>query len=301
VYPNTNPPDLPHAGDTSVVLKRYYAVTGTGSGPGFTYTLRLSYDRSEVRGSEQLYTFWGNSGNGWVNAGTAGEPDTNAHWAEQNGLTVWSSWTLAESSAPLPIQLVSFQASPVTGSGDVKLTWATASEINNYGFYIERSELPSSGFANLPGGFVAGSGTSLGMKQYTWVDRSPLSGTNYYRLKQVDLDGSFRTTEPLKVARGAVQGGDNARQAIVFALGQNYPNPFNPTTRITFTVENPGYTTLKVYNILGDEIAVLYEGMTQPGTEYGVAFDGTSLANGAYFYRLVSGERVSLKKMVLVK
>ncbi|HMK39245.1 MAG TPA: T9SS type A sorting domain-containing protein, partial [Bacteroidota bacterium] len=300
VYPNTNPPGLPHAGDTSVVLKRYYAITGAGSGPGFTYTLCVSYNRSEVRGIEQLYTFWGNSGAGWVNAGSAGQPDTSGHYAVQTGLTGWSQWTLAESTAPLPIQLMSFQASAVSGSGDVKLSWTTASEINNYGFYVQRSGSLSTGFADVPGGFVAGNGTSVAVRQYSWVDRNPLPGTNYYRLRQVDLDGSSRLTEPLKVVQGAA-GTESSRQPAVFALGQNYPNPFNPSTRMTFTLDNSAYTTLKVYNILGDEVGTLYEGMAQAGTEYNVSFDGTSLANGAYFYRLVSGQRTLLKKMVLVK
>ena len=301
VFPNTNTPGLPPSVDTNIVLKRCYTITGAGSGPGFTYTLRLSYNKSEVRGIEGLYTLWENSGNGWVNAGTSGGVDTTGHFAEQTGLTGWSDWMMAESSAPLPIQLTSFQASPVSGSGDVKLAWATASEINNYGFFVQRSAFPTSGFTDLPGAFVTGSGTSLSAKQYQWVDKNPPAGTNYYRLKQVDLDGSSRLTEPLKVVQGAVQGSDNSRQPVVFALGQNYPNPFNPTTRIIFTVDNPGFTTLKVYNILGDVVAVLFEGMAQTGNEYNVAFDGTSLANGAYFYRLVSGERTSLKKMVLVK
>jgi hypothetical protein len=301
VFPNTNPPSLPHAGDTSVVLKRYYAVSGTGAGAGFTYGIRLSYAKSEVRGFEQLYALWGNPGTGWVNAGTSSAPDTTNHFAEQSGLTGWSQWTLAESTAPLPIQLMSFQVSPVSGSGNVKLAWATASEVNNYGFYVQRSTASASGFTDVAGGFVAGSGTSASMKQYVWVDQNPLSGTSYYRLKQIDLDGSSRVTEALKVVQGSVQGSENGRQPAVFGLAQNYPNPFNPTTRITFTVDNPGYTTLKVYNVLGDEVATLYEGMAQTGNQYTVAFDGNSLANGAYFYRLVSGERTSLKKMVLVK
>ena len=300
VFPNTDPPGLPHAGDTSVVLKRYYTVSGLGAGTGFTYTLSLSWTKPEVRGNEQIYTFWGNSGNGWVNAGTAGLPDTTGHFAAQTGLTGWSTWTLGTSTAPLPIQLMSFQASALNGTGGVKLTWATASEINNYGFYVQRSGFPASGFTDLPGGFIPGSGTSTVMKQYSWVDQNPLPGTNYYRLKQVDLDGTTTVSDPLKVVQGASDV-DNTRQPVVFALGQNYPNPFNPTTRITFTVENAGFTTLKVYNILGDEIATLYEGMAQTGTQYNVAFDGTSLANGAYFYRLVSGDRTTLKKMVLVK
>jgi hypothetical protein len=301
VFPNAFAPGLPHAGDTSVVVKRYFTISGTGAGPGFTYTLCLSYNKSEVHGVEQLYSLWSNSGSGWVNDGAMGQPDTVNHCAEQTALTGWSSWTLAESTAPLPIQLMSFQASTVSASGGVKLSWATASEINNYGFYVQRSPFPTSGFTDLPGGFVAGSGTFTGTRQYAWVDQSPSVGSNYYRLKQVDLDGSSSLTEPLKVVLGAAQGTDNGRQPAVFGLGQNYPNPFNPTTRITFTVDNAAYTTVKVYNILGDEVATLYEGIAQSGTEYNVAFDGTSLANGAYFYRLVSGDRMLLKKMVLVK
>jgi hypothetical protein len=245
--------------------------------------------------------FWGNNGNGWVNYGNATQPDTIGHFVEQSGLSGWSAWTLAESNAPLPIQLMSFLATPLSGSGNVNLTWSTASEVNNYGFYIQRSASPASGFADLPGGFVAGSGTSLTTKKYAWVDQNPLAGTNYYRLKQVDLDGSSRVTEPLKVVQGPAGAGDNSRQAVVFAMSQNYPNPFNPTTRITFSVERDGYTTLKVYNVLGNVVATLFDGMAQTGTLYNVAFDGTSLANGAYFYRLISGDRVSLKKMVLVK
>ncbi len=301
LFPDTNPPDLPIAGDTSVVLKRYVAITGTGAGPGFTYTLRLCYSKSEVRGVEQLYAFWGDGGNGWVSYGCAAQPDTIDHYAEQSGLSGWSAWTLAESTAPLPIQLVTFQASPVSGSGNVSLTWSTVSEVNNYGFYVQRSASPTSGFADLPGGFVAGSGTSLTTKKYSWVDQNPIAGTNYYRLKQVDLDGSSRVTEPLKVVQGPAAAGDNSRQAIVFAMSQNYPNPFNPATHITFSVDRDGYTTLKVYNVLGNVVATLFEGAAQSGTLYNVTFDGTSLANGAYFYRLVSGDRVSLKKMVLVK
>jgi hypothetical protein len=252
-----------------------------------------------VRGSEAAYTFWENTGSGWVNAGISGQPDTTNHFAEQSALTGFGTWTLAEISAPLPIQLMSFAATPVMGSAGVKLTWITASEINNYGFYVQRSAFSSSGFADLPGGFVPGAGTSASQRQYTWTDQNPLPGTNYYRLKQVDLDGSSRLTEPVKVVQGASSA--DPAQPIVFALGQNYPNPFNPTTRIGFTVEKPGYATLKVYDILGDEIATLYAGTARPGIQYTVSFDGSAVANGAYFYRLVSGDKTSLKKMLLVK
>ena len=120
-------------------------------------------------------------------------------------------------------------------------------------------------------------------------------------LKQVDLDGTSRFSDALKVVENTTVIGDNSRQGAMFALGQNYPNPFNPTTRITFSVDKTGYTTLKVYNVLGEAVKTLFEGIAQKETEYNTAFDGSTLANGAYFYRLVNGNHVSLKKMVLVK
>jgi len=217
--------------------------------------------------------------------------------SNSGGTTTSCDMTLTTSSSPLPIQLASFRATPAGTAGPVELTWTTASEVNNFGFYIQRSASPTSGFADVPGGFVAGSGTSLIARSYTWVDRNPLAGTSYYLLKQVDLDGNARLSDPVKVVVGAADG----RGAAVFALGQNYPNPFNPSTHITFSVDNAAYTTLKVYNILGEVVSTPFEGMAQSGREYDVAFDGSSLSSGAYFYRLVNGNHTELKRMVVVK
>ena len=195
-------------------------------------------------------------------------PATLYHYrivATNTGGTTTSSDLTLTTSAPLPIQLTSFTASPEVESGKVDLAWSTASEVNNYGYYVQRSAFATSGFVDLPGGFVPGSGTSLTETKYSWIDQNPLSGSNYYLLKQVDLDGSFRFSDPLKVVVSPVAGVDNSRQAVVFALGQNYPNPFNPTTRITFSVDKAGFTSLKVYNILGVAVATLFDGMAQSG------------------------------------
>jgi hypothetical protein len=82
---------------------------------------------------------------------------------------------------------------------------------------------------------------------------------------------------------------------------QNYPNPFNPSTKISFTVDEAAFTTLKVYNILGQEITTLFEGIAEPGPVHIVSFEGRNLANGAYIYRLESGSKVEVKKMILLK
>jgi len=85
-----------------------------------------------------------------------------------------------------------------------------------------------------------------------------------------------------------------------FALHQNFPNPFNPTTQISFSVPTTGIVTLKVYNILGQEVATLFSGMKTAG-DWIATFDGSKLASGVYFYRLQAGNQMQVKKMVMMK
>jgi len=90
--------------------------------------------------------------------------------------------------------------------------------------------------------------------------------------------------------------------ASVFSLGQNYPNPFNPATQIAFTVppNNNERITLKVFNVLGEEIATLFSGIKSAGN-YSVPFDGSKYSSGVYFYRLQSGSVSFTRKMLLMK
>ncbi|NUN70830.1 MAG: T9SS type A sorting domain-containing protein [Bacteroidetes bacterium] len=85
-----------------------------------------------------------------------------------------------------------------------------------------------------------------------------------------------------------------------FNLSQNFPNPFNPTTNIRFSIPNSALTTLKVYNMVGQEVATLVNGQKEAGV-YFVDFDASKLASGVYLYKLQSGSYVETKKMVLVK
>ena len=87
----------------------------------------------------------------------------------------------------------------------------------------------------------------------------------------------------------------------MFKLNQNYPNPFNPTTNVAFSLSAANFTTLKVYNILGQEVATLFSGMADGGRMYVVNFDASQLGNGVYFYRLASGSQVDVRKMTLLK
>ena len=86
----------------------------------------------------------------------------------------------------------------------------------------------------------------------------------------------------------------------VYSLSQNYPNPFNPVTKIEYALPKAGNVEMKVYDILGKEVITLVS-ENKPAGNYSVGFDGTNLASGVYFYRLVSGDFTSVKKMLLVK
>lgn len=87
---------------------------------------------------------------------------------------------------------------------------------------------------------------------------------------------------------------------IAFELGQNYPNPFNPTTQIEYSVAKNGCVSLKVYDLLGQEVATLVQGFQQPGT-YRARFDGSGLASGIYLYRLVASDFNETKRLVLLR
>ena len=198
--------------------------------------------------------------------------------------------------AALPIQLTSLNALASSGSS-VTLNWKTASETNNYGFFVERSAQKSAGFVTVSD-LIPGHGTTTSAFTYQYTDRTAPAGASYYRLRQVDLDNSVHYSDAVMVSTT-----DAAAQAapVLFALSQNYPNPFNPSTEFRFTVAKAGMTTLVVYNALGQEVGRIFSGQTEPGRFYTARLDGSALSSGVYFARLQSGNEVQMKKVVLMK
>ncbi len=178
----------------------------------------------------------------------------------------------------LPIQIAYLHA--VANSNDVLLTWGTLSETNNYGFYVQQSVATPSLFADLPNSFVAGHGTTLVPQSYSWTQYNAAPGTFYYRLKQVDLDGAVHYTDVVEVVVGALTGTDEHNVARAFSLSQNYPNPFNPSTLIRYTLPGESSVSLIVYDVLGQEVAVLAEGVQKAG-EHHVQLDASNMASGA--------------------
>ena len=202
----------------------------------------------------------------------------------------------------LPVELTSFKAKSVNKS--VKLEWQTATEINNYGFEIERKKLEVKSKKWEKIGFVNGHGNSNSPKDYSFTDNlSPDRNINQsfqYRLKQIDFDGAYEYSDEIEVTLENI--------VTEYSLKQNYPNPFNPTTVISYTIANVGTThelslqdvSLIIYDILGNEIAMLVNERQSAGS-YSYNYNGKGLPSGVYIYKLKTNNFVETKKMLLVK
>jgi len=191
------------------------------------------------------------------------------------------------SDTPIPVELTSFTGN-VNNLGQVILNWETATEVNNKGFEIER-RTETSEYSTV--GFVAGYGTTTEPRSYIYTDVTAENGINYYRLKQVDFNGTYEYSSEIEVE---ING------PLTFDLAQNYPNPFNPSTSIKYSVPESGNIRLSVLNIVGEEVAVLAEGFRQAGS-FEVTFDASNLSTGVYLYKLQSANSVQTKKMMLLK
>ena len=190
------------------------------------------------------------------------------------------------------VELVSFTAT--FNSQRVTLRWTTATEVNNYGFNIERRD--SGGISWDSVGFVAGFGTSNTPHEYTTIDSFLSSGLYYYRLKQIDNDGSYKYSLPVEIPTGVV-----TKNHVILGYElhlQNYPNPFNPSTRVEFTLKKQTSLSLKIYDYLGREIAILFSGTLSKG-KHTFEWNANSFASGIYFSRLVGDNIDKTLKLIL--
>ncbi len=211
----------------------------------------------------------------------------------------------------IPVEMINF-TSNILDNG-IELKWSTATETNNKGFEIER-KTEISDWQTI--GFKEGNGTTTESQHYSFVDNLfGVSATKLsYRLKQIDYDGTFTYSNVIEIELSPTK----------FSLSQNYPNPFNPTTKIKYTIPTTPASlpllgkegiegwlvTLKVYDILGNEVATLVNEYKSPGT-YEVEFNSVGarhassntnvLPSGVYFYQLKAGDFIETKKMILLR
>ncbi len=219
---------------------------------------------------------------------------------------VTPEWTVPVSMvlSQTPVELTSFKAE--SNADGVVLRWNTATEKNNRGFEVERSQKsnPPAGEAGVKSqndwgkiGFVAGSGTSTEPRVYSFRDEDLLNGTVSYRLKQIDLDGSVHYSDMIEVQVNTLP--------TEFALSQNYPNPFNPATSIRFDVPVQSDVTLNIYDGLGRLVKSLVNEVKEPG-RYTVNWNGRNdnnqqVASGFYICKIKAGNFTAIKKMLLMK
>ncbi|KAB2907203.1 MAG: T9SS type A sorting domain-containing protein [Ignavibacteriales bacterium] len=220
------------------------------------------------------YVAYGNDGNHYndsINAppNTAvGQVIANAIHYSADHIPVFADFSF---DTPLPVELTSFTG--VRTKTGVRLNWETATEVNNYGFEIERSTENGS-WVKIA--FVQGHNTSNSPKYYQFLDNNAGDTKLFYRLKQIDNDGTFEYSNTIEIAGSLPKG---------IKLLQNYPNPFNPSTKISYELPDGGYTSLRIFDVLGNEIATLVDSQ-QPAGSYEVEFRPTGLAAGIYLYRL---------------
>jgi hypothetical protein len=190
---------------------------------------------------------------------------------------------------PLPVELTTFTAAAKNKT--VFLNWKTVTETNNYGFEVERCALSTERQAWNKIGFVSGNGNSSSDKEYSFTDKNISGGSKFnYRLKQIDNDGTFEYSSSVEIEIVPLQ----------FELSQNYPNPFNPSTTIQFSLPVQTQLKINIYNMLGELIKTVSEGMYESGY-YNITFDASELSSGTYIYRLESNDFIETKKMLMIK
>lgn len=197
-----------------------------------------------------------------------------------------SVWRNAD--AITPVEIVNLTAQ--TEGNSVSLEWTTVTEVNNYGFTIERKVFNSAQWVQIA--FIKGAGSSSKPVTYSYTDNKIPSSKYNYRLKQTDYDGSRKYYYFSKEI--TITGPSS------FSLSQNYPNPFNPSTTIRYSIKDAGLVKLEIYDILGRKITTVVNEEKQPG-EYEVNFNGNNLSSGIYFYKLTTGSFTQIRKMQLLK
>ncbi len=205
--------------------------------------------------------------------------------------------------ASLPVELASFNVTAAS-KGNL-LEWVTESEVENMGFNLYRAVsgdtlAPSrKSFVKLNAELIPGAGNSNTRHTYSYLDQNRTIGLTYwYLLEDVSYSGQIRTHSPIRIYNAVYTPGK-------FQLSQNYPNPFNPSTTIPFNLEKPARVKVEIINVQGQVVKTVTDRYYTSG-EYTLTWDGTSdrgnlMGSGVYYYRLTAGNRIEIKKMILLR
>ena len=248
--------------------------------PGLSYAFRATVNR----GSNDFSNFSLNDTYSDDQYGSpySANPTYNSSNSYEMDNTLWTGFSL-----DLPVELGSFEA--IRSNDEMVLTWTTFSETDNSGFEVQHA-IGTRPFEAV--GFVPGAGTTRDAKTYTYRYLTDEPGSHRFRLKQIDFDGTFAYTSAVEVAVELPER---------FVLEAAYPNPFNPNTTIRFGVAESERVSLRLYDALGREVRVLYEGAPTPDEMHSVSIDGKGLSSGNYVVRLEGASFVATRVVTLMK
>jgi hypothetical protein len=287
----------PNLGTSTNFINRYWNIEPTAYGANASYGVSYTYKDADVTGLEPNLKPVKYNPSGWVAAQGSGaifemgagsvNPGTNT--VSWSGLYTFSDFTSSGNgtTSPLPITLIEFTATPIVNT--VELSWTTATEINNDYFTLERS---ADGQKFEPIQVLDGAGNSNDWLYYKWVDRSPLAGISYYRLKQTDFDGTTSISDIRMVNFG---GASSENQGWV----NIYPNPapngqFNVRLGEMINEE----ISMTITNILGE---VIYNAQYTASSNQTLNINTEGIAKGVYTITINDGNKIFSQRIILGK
>lgn len=294
-YGGVNPPNAMGSYGNS-----YFMILAAGTDTGLDYDLKLGFSEREMNNITQPSS---------TNLGMAKSSDNGTTWqlvpgsafdnlgqfvgAKATNQTSFSLFSFTGLDNPLPVELSEFTSA--VNRNDVKLKWTTVMEHNSQKFEIERKISSSDSWNKI--GSINAAGNSATPKTYVYDDLRLQTGKYKYRLKQIDVNGTYKYYD----LRAEVEVGLPKD----YKMSQNYPNPFNPTSKIDYELPFDSKVEIRIYDMTGREMNVLVN-QQQTAGYYTVLFNGAGLSSGTYFYRIYakssSGKDFSKTlKMVLVK
>jgi len=281
---DTNPPNAGFQ-----VLPHYWEVISNMTPNSFIAEVSFHYNESELTTADltenELIIAYYN--NGWRPLITTIDPDNNK---VSTTVTDFAMFAIGNEGS-VPVELNKFSAKEKDGK--VVLNWFTYTETNCYGFEVERSK-DDMNFNSF--GWVKGKGTTNIPQSYNFTDAEVSVGTYFYRLKQIDIDGTFQYSQVIEVI---------VKAPSMMKLEQNYPNPFNKETVIKYDLPKSGRVIIQIYNLMTQRVKTLIDEY-KPAGKHTIYWDGCDeqgcmVTSGIYVYQLKVGNFVSTKKMSFLK
>ncbi len=198
----------------------------------------------------------------------------------------------------IPVNLESFGAVYRPDQGGVLVDWSTASEQDNLGFFVFRANALGAVYDQVNDVMIPGAGTTAACSQYSYLDSRVDAGIHYYKLQQVDSDGTIKTYGPVSVSV-SIPIPDR------FSLGPAVPNPFNETVELSYSIPQRTRVRIALYDVQGRMVRLLVDGEQDPAQHKtiwdGCDADGNKMSPGQYLYRMETKRFVETRKVILFR